>query len=160
MNWEETQSEIEDLLFQQLSLDVWERTLPQRARVLLPAELGIGRPEPQSHDLANLDALDFLTGRIYVVAMVDREKGRCFYCLRSIDAGTCVLDHLVPQVNGVGILTATSSPRAMSAIRESRIKTQPTSVVTYIVVPFCRARNYCHDLLEGKLRPVVSGHDV
>ncbi|MDO8679446.1 MAG: HNH endonuclease [Acidobacteriota bacterium] len=69
--------------------------------VLLPGEIGLVRAT-EAVGQVNVEDLDFFTGRKYSAALVEREKGRCFYCLRSIDAGTCVLDHAMPQVNGGG----------------------------------------------------------
>lgn len=155
MDWERIQSEIEDLLFPQRDLDVWERVvyyhllrqtrtigieqalvaiqplsialrvgqtkvrdalrslnakgcikIEKRSgqghfiRVLLPEELGLTEPGNESASNLNLDTLDFFTGRKYVAALLQRERGRCFYCLRSVDVQGCVLDHATPQVNG------------------------------------------------------------
>jgi len=49
----------------------------------------------------DINSLDFFTGRKYTDPIVAREKGRCFYCLREINAQTCVLDHVKPQVVGI-----------------------------------------------------------
>ena len=46
----------------------------------------------------DIASLDFFTGRIYMAAILMREKQACFYCLRILSAETCELDHLVPQV--------------------------------------------------------------
>lgn len=46
----------------------------------------------------DMDSVDFFTGRKYLSEILEREDGRCFYCLRELTAETCELDHLVPQV--------------------------------------------------------------
>lgn len=69
--------------------------------VLLPSEIpGISRPsaEPATVDV---EALDFFSGRSYVLALLARENFACFYCLRAITADTCELDHLVPQADKI-----------------------------------------------------------
>ena len=156
IDWKEALADVEDILFPQLNLDPWERTLyfylvrhtrmkglpsglfavgplskvlpisdfkvrevlrslhakacvriEDRSRhghlihVLLPSEIpGLSRPtiEPVG---ANVESLDFFSGRRYVVALLARENSACFYCMRAITAETCELDHLVPQAEKI-----------------------------------------------------------
>jgi 5-methylcytosine-specific restriction endonuclease McrA len=35
--------------------------------------------------------------RRLIQPLIDREGGRCFYCLRSVNLESCVLDHVVPE---------------------------------------------------------------
>ena len=156
IDWEQVLADLEDLLFPQLNLDPWERTLylhllrhtrmkglpsglfaigplskvlpisdfkvrevlrslhakaclriEDRSRnghlvhVLLPSEIpAVSRltAEPATVDVA---ALDFFSGRRYVLALLARENSACFYCLRAITAETCELDHLVPQAERI-----------------------------------------------------------
>ena len=68
--------------------------------MLLPSE--IAGVIPQAIDKAQLDieAIDFFSDRLYLKPLLAREGGRCFYCLRSIIAESCELDHVVSQMNG------------------------------------------------------------
>jgi len=221
MNWEEIQGQIEDLLFQQLGLDVWERSLyyhllrhtrtvgvaqalfaiqplatalgvgqtkarealrsldgkgciiienrsgdGHMVRVLLPEEIGVARAPTEAEKLPNIEDLDFFTGRKYAAALVERETGRCFYCLRSIDARTCVLDHAVPQVNGGGH----SYRNVVAACHECNSRKQGQDVTDFCrdlyrravlsVSEFEERMGFIDDLREGRLKPVVVGHGV
>lgn len=156
IDWEQVLADLEDLLFPQMNLDPWERTLylhllrhtrmkglpsglfaigplsnvlpisdfkvrevlrslhakacvriENRSRighlihVLLPSEIpGCSRP-PAEPATVDLEALDFFSGRRYVLALLARESSACFYCLRTIAAETCELDHLVPQAERI-----------------------------------------------------------
>ena len=219
MNWALIQGEIEDLLFQELSLDVWERSLYYHllrhtrtigveqglfaiqplatalgvgeskardalrslhnkgcvriesrsgaghlVRVLLPSEMGLVRPTAEND--INIDELDFFTGRKYVAAVVEREKGRCFYCLRSIDTATCVLDHAVPQVNG----GSHSYRNVVASCHECNSRKQGLDAADFFRDLYRRAvlsaseleerMSSLRELREGKLVPAVSGHGV
>ena len=66
--------------------------------VNLPLEIeGISRPDP-SEVVIDLESIDFFNGRAYVEALLARENGRCFYCLKKLTLESAELDHLVPQV--------------------------------------------------------------
>lgn len=66
--------------------------------VRLPLEIdGITRPQSLFRSV-DLEALDFFNGRTYVVALLDREGHRCFYCRKKITAETAELDHVIPQI--------------------------------------------------------------
>lgn len=69
-------------------------------RVLLPIEV-LGPLIAGTPDEVDIESLDFFTGRRYVRAILAREGGRCFYCLRSLVEDTCTLDHVSAQVNGI-----------------------------------------------------------
>jgi len=69
--------------------------------VLLPSEIDSLRKEQETATPIDLEMVDFFTDRKHVRALVSREVERCFYCLRTISAETCVLDHVAPQVDGV-----------------------------------------------------------
>lgn len=156
IDWKHVFADLEDLLFPQLNLDPWERTLylyllrhtrmkglpsdlfaiaplsralpisdikvrevirslhakacvriEDRSRnghlihVLLPTEIpGLSRPAVEPA-VDNVAALDFFSGRRYVLALLARENSACFYCLRAIAAETCELDHLIPQAEKI-----------------------------------------------------------
>lgn len=68
-------------------------------RVLLPTEIE-GVVPPVIEVPTDIDTIDFYSGRKYADALVNREQGRCFYCLRAITAESCVLDHAISRVSG------------------------------------------------------------
>lgn len=219
MEWQHLQSEIEDLLFPELGLDVWERTLyyyllrhtrtvgveqalfaiqplatalgvgqtkardalrslhnkgcvrietrsgaGHMVRVLLPAEIGLARRKTENEGAINIEDLDFFTGRKYVAAVVEREEGRCFYCLRSIDAATCVLDHAVPQVNGGDH----SYRNVVASCHECNSRKQGQDADDFCRDLYRRAvlsafeledrMSALRELRDGALRPIVSQH--
>jgi hypothetical protein len=65
--------------------------------VLLPSEIDGLVPKPPEPPVLDINAIDFYSNRTYVDAVVKRENGRCFYCLRAINAETCVLDHVISK---------------------------------------------------------------
>lgn len=65
--------------------------------VLLPGEIDGLVPQPAEIAAVDIRGIDFYANRTYVDALVKREKGRCFYCLRAINAETCVLDHVISK---------------------------------------------------------------
>lgn len=69
-------------------------------RVMLPSEIDgvvVGAEPPPTVDR---EAIDFFTDRRFLDALLTRERGRCFYCLRKIRNESCQLDHVTPQVAG------------------------------------------------------------
>lgn len=81
-------------------LSVDERTrVGHTINVVLPEELPglLVSPEAASVDL---DQIDFFTERRYLQPLMERQQGRCFYCLRMLTAESAALDHLIPQVAG------------------------------------------------------------
>ena len=66
-------------------------------RVLLPGEIDGIVPKLSESVVVDINTIDFYGNRNYVDALVKREKGRCFYCLRIITSETCVLDHVVSK---------------------------------------------------------------
>lgn len=66
-------------------------------RVKLPSEIPGLLATPTAQPEPNITTLDFYTGRHHVSALLAREGGRCFWCLREITAKTCALDHVIPQ---------------------------------------------------------------
>ena len=69
-------------------------------RVLLPSEIEGVIPAVAPAPAVDLETLDFFNGRRFVAALLDREGHRCFYCLKSIRADSCELDHAVSRING------------------------------------------------------------
>ena len=67
-------------------------------RVLLPTEIDGVLPDIVPANTIDIESLDFFSNRQFVEALLLREQGRCFYCLRSLRKETCELDHVTPQV--------------------------------------------------------------
>jgi HNH endonuclease len=47
------------------------------------------------------ETVDFFRGRRFVRALLERQGGRCFYSLCTLDEQNCELDHLQPQANAL-----------------------------------------------------------
>jgi 5-methylcytosine-specific restriction endonuclease McrA len=69
-------------------------------RVFLPEEIAGVIPMGTAEAEIDIEALDFFANRKFVSALLVREDHRCFYCLRSICAESCELDHAIAQTNG------------------------------------------------------------
>jgi Zn-finger protein len=69
-------------------------------RVSLPDEIPGVVPEPSEQIEVKVEELDFFNGRRFLAALLAREHGKCFYCFKSITAGTCELDHVQSRING------------------------------------------------------------
>jgi 5-methylcytosine-specific restriction endonuclease McrA len=69
-------------------------------RVLLPEEIPGVIPAPSSAAEVDIETLDFFSNRHYLNCLLAREDYRCFYCLKSIRAESCELDHVAAQANG------------------------------------------------------------
>jgi hypothetical protein len=70
-------------------------------RVFLPDEIDGVIPKPESVDPIDVEAIDFFTDRCYLPALLARENGACFYCLKQVRPDNCQLDHVVAQVGGL-----------------------------------------------------------
>jgi hypothetical protein len=68
-------------------------------KVKTPEDLGLASPEGQKESL-DLEIIDFYTERRYVNVLLSRQDARCFYCLATLTAQTCALDHVTSQVDG------------------------------------------------------------
>lgn len=66
-------------------------------RVLLPVEIPGVVPEIQPEAAIDLNAIDFFSGRRYLLALLARENQACFYCLRQVRSDNCELDHVVAR---------------------------------------------------------------
>jgi hypothetical protein len=69
-------------------------------RVLLPREIPGLVVEPSGSAEADIETLDFFSGRQFLGSLLGREGNRCFYCLAAVRPETAVLDHCVAQMNG------------------------------------------------------------
>ena len=115
-------------------------------RVLLPHEVeGAIAPEAERAPI-DLEALDFFNGRRFLAALLARENGRCFYCLKSLRPETCELDHVVSQIHG-----ANHSYRNVVAschdCNTSKLETAPDDFLRSLF----RKGGLSGDELEGRL---------
>jgi len=69
-------------------------------RVSLPEEIGGVIPEAAQEIEIKIEELDFFSSRRFVGALIARENGRCFYCLKAVRPEVCELDHVQPRANG------------------------------------------------------------
>ena len=154
-DWTHVFAEIEDRLFPQLRLSVWEkvlyyhllrhtritdtsrttisiaslatatsmsdstvrdalRSLDQKGSIVIHERSGKGHSvevrlpsdipnlvaSPPAEEVLDINRIDFYSDRSYLGALLEREGYRCFYSLREVTKDTCVLDHVVPLVNG------------------------------------------------------------
>jgi HNH endonuclease len=83
-------------------LRIEERTrLGHLIFVLLPSEIpGLARPSIPESALDPL-TIDFFANRQYLGALLARENGACFYCLKKLSKEQCELDHVSPQKDAV-----------------------------------------------------------
>jgi HNH endonuclease len=69
-----------------------------KIEVYIPSEIpGCVKTKVMTNDF-DLETYDFHTNPIARRAIIQREGGRCFYCLRGIDSGSAVLDHAVGRL--------------------------------------------------------------
>jgi hypothetical protein len=72
-----------------------------KIQVLLPTEIE-GCVVAQKEEIITIDieTINFYSHPKYREAILKRENGECFYCLRKTTNESCVLDHLIPRANG------------------------------------------------------------
>ena len=75
---------------------VVEVRLPEEIRGARPA--GMANGNGAGAGAASLEQTDFMKSKALREAIHARERGRCFYCLRRINARKQCLDHVVPRV--------------------------------------------------------------
>ena len=90
--------EVIRVLHQKGCVCIEDRTrLGHKISVLLPSEIsGLVRPTPRVEPI-DLLAIDFFANRQHLGAILARENGACFYCLKKLSHETCELDHVSPQ---------------------------------------------------------------
>jgi len=72
-----------------------------KIKVLLPSEISgcVVEREVEIKPI-DIETINFYSDPKYRAAILKRENGECFYCLKKITIENYVLDHLVSQVNG------------------------------------------------------------
>jgi hypothetical protein len=68
-------------------------------RVVLPADIP-GLHVQHAAAAPDIEALDFFTERRFLQPLMERQRGACFYCLRTLTAEASALDHVISQVAG------------------------------------------------------------
>ncbi len=71
-----------------------------RLRALLPSEIPGLLPSKGITPSPSLEDMDFFALPAHRLLILEREGGRCFYCLRSIDESNYVIEHAVSRPNG------------------------------------------------------------
>ena len=66
--------------------------------IFAPAEIPSCVKQRSEGGEIDLEAVDFYTDKAGRSAILEREAGKCFYCLCQIDSDSAVLDHAIPQV--------------------------------------------------------------
>lgn len=69
--------------------------------VLIAAEIPVCQAAAVSTQVLDIESFDFFKDVRGRGAILERERRECFYCLRQINDANAVLDHAIPQVNGV-----------------------------------------------------------
>lgn len=71
----------------------------QSVKFFLPDEFEIDR-DSREDDAKDVETIDFYRDRKYLRSIIERERFRCFYCLKQINEQTCDLDHVISLSNG------------------------------------------------------------
>jgi hypothetical protein len=71
-----------------------------KIRLNLPAEIIGVVPLELEHSALDLDEMDFFAIPENRLLIFQRESGKCFYCLRKIDATNFVVEHVVSRPEG------------------------------------------------------------
>jgi hypothetical protein len=70
-------------------------------KVLLPSEIEGLVVDPEDETVkVDIEEIDFYKGRQYLDALLERDSGRCIYCLKRVTAEKCVLEHIKSQARG------------------------------------------------------------
>ena len=73
-----------------------------RVKLRLPADIPGVVPSPQSAQPFSIEEIDFFGMPEHRQLILEREAGRCFYCLRAIDQSNYVIEHVVSRPEGSG----------------------------------------------------------
>lgn len=69
-------------------------------RLRLPSEIDGLIPTVASPVSLDIESMDFFDVPINRLAILRRESNRCFYCLRTIDGATYVIEHVTSRPEG------------------------------------------------------------
>jgi hypothetical protein len=128
--------------------------LPNEINGLIPAA-----PSPVSMNIENLDFFEVESNR---QAILRREGGRCFYCMRSIDGATFVIEHVTSRPEG-----ANSYRNVVAACRACNNRKGAMPATDFLrglyregllSVEECQARvDALSRLQNGELKPTLLG---
>ena len=132
-----------------------------RLRVLLPEEIPGALPAEGESPSLDLGTLDFYSDPRYRPAIFERERGKCFYCRRTLTDEDQGLDHVQPQVadGGNGYRNVVAACHACNSSKGSR--TGADHVQSLYRRGFLTADELEHtmariaELKAGRLRPIV-----
>lgn len=134
--------------------------------VLPPYEISGCQHTTEADYPIDIEAIDFFRNPQGRSAIIAREGGNCFYCLRSIDAANTVLDHAIPQVEHMDH----SYRNVVACCHECNSLKRETPARDFVRVLYRRgrldgseleARLAALDALEsGNLRPDLAGGEV
>jgi hypothetical protein len=71
-----------------------------KVRLRLPSEVPGLIPASTSEAAISLDQMDFFNVAENRLLIVEREQGKCFYCLRKVDPDSCVIEHVNSRPEG------------------------------------------------------------
>lgn len=71
-----------------------------RVRLHLPSEVAGFIPAQSSEAAMTLEQMDFFNVADNRLLIVEREQGKCFYCLRKVDSDSCVIEHVNSRPEG------------------------------------------------------------
>lgn len=131
-----------------------------RIRLHLPNEIaGVVPPAPTTPEEIDIEQVDFFDAENRL-AILKREKSRCFYTLKQIDANSFVVDHVVSRPEGDN-----SYRNLVAASREANNRKGDMDAEDFIRVLYREgllSERECHDRLKalvdlklGLLKPVL-----
>jgi hypothetical protein len=115
-------------------------------RVLLPEEINGVVPKLEPAEVVDIETIDFFADRLYLAALLARENGACFYCLRQVRPDICQLDHVVAQAEGMN----NSYRNIVVACHECNTTKQAAAAADFIRLLYRRGLLSQTDL-EGRL---------
>jgi len=69
--------------------------------VFLPNEIDGIVPVEAPESAIDIESIDFFFDRRYLAALIARENGACFYCLRQVRPDNCELDHVMARADRI-----------------------------------------------------------
>jgi HNH endonuclease len=131
--------------------------------VLSPSEIPGCLPLEATPEVLDLETFDFYTNPRGREAIMTREAGHCFYCLREVDRDSAVLDHAIPQVTRID----NSYRNVVACCHECNSLKSGTSAEDFVRLLYRRGRlsateletrlSMIEALRRGELKPSLHG---
>lgn len=147
-------------LAQKGCIELQQTRAGQRVRVFLPNELELSDCVCDEQPV-DIEDINFYVERRYVEALINRESGQCFYCLREITIESCELDHVISQMRGDGH----GYRNNVASCHECNTKKQGMDPIDHLrrlfrngllsQCEFAERRQDLKDLQDGKLIPPI-----